>query len=191
MRSLRQVLLVKTFPLVFLVLSCSNDLEVLSINREKVLSLNTSLSQSQFITNDCQLIEGQWELRLVPQTPDYALYKSFTLTARGPAGSPFDEFIFSLVFNVADVNNMVRPYSYNSLLPELGDTVNQVTLLLRQGTEWRSYNLCNNDQVVNYFNLQIERQSVSERILKGSFIGELCFDDLVISVSGQFKDVPY
>lgn len=189
MRSLRQVLFVKIVPLVFLVLSCSNDLEVLSITREKVLLFNTSLSQSQFITNDCQLIEGQWELRLVPQSPDYALYKRFTLTARGPAGNPFDEFIFSLVFNVADVNNMVRPYAYVSLLSELGDTVTEVSLLLRQGNEWTHYDLCS--QPNDYFSLFIERQSVSERILKGSFIGRLCSDDLVVYVNGQFKDVPY
>ena len=186
---LKQLKLVKILPLLLIIISCSNDLEVLSVARDKMLSINTDLSEDRFITSDCQLIQGQWELRLVPHTTEYALYKRITLVAQGPAGNPYNEFRLAVTFNVSDVNNMVHLYEYLSAEPAQGNTVNEVTLLLRQGSNWTSYNLCGlpND----FFNIAVERQSVSERILKGFLIGRLCLNDEVINVAGQFRDIPY
>lgn len=170
-------------------LSCSHDLEVLSVAREKLITINTGFTQIQFTSSDCRLVEGQWELRLIPQSSEYALYKRLTLLAQGHAGGVFNEFRFAVAFNVSEVNNMAGSYSYSATNPQPGLTVSEVTLLLRQGNTWTSYNLCS--QPFDDFLVVIERQSVTERLVKGSFQGSLCLNNEPVDVSGQFKDIPY
>lgn len=170
-------------------LGCSNELEVLSVQRQSLLFFNLSLSQFTNTTNNARIIDGPLELRLIPQSTEYTLYKRISLTAHGAAGNPYDEFYLTVSFSTRDVNNMVRNYGFNPISPELGGTVSEATLLLRQGNTWRSFNL---KPQHSSFVISIVKQSVNERIVKGNFFGSLHDDDdLSVNIIGDFKDISY
>ncbi|MCS6974182.1 MAG: hypothetical protein N2044_09645 [Cyclobacteriaceae bacterium] len=174
-------------------LSCSADLEVLSVGREKLITMFISVSQEHFRTTDCRVIQGPLELRIIPQSTEYAFFKKMTLEAKGTGlFPPVQEFYLSLSFNVQDVNQMVRSYGYIHVNPELGNSMTEGVIILKRGGIWTSHSISNcNPERIPPAGILVERQSVEEQLISGSFWFTVCIPEEIINVSGTFKDLPY
>lgn len=179
--------------IILLLLSCSADLEVLSVGREKVVSMFMSVSQEHFRTTDCRIIQGPLELRLIPQSTEYTFFKRMTLEARGTGMfNPVQEFYLLLSFNVQDLNQMIRSYGFNHRVPDMGSTMTEGVLILKRGGTWTSHSILTcNPEITLYDGIMIERQSVEEQLVSGSFQVTVCSAEEIIDISGRFKDLPY
>lgn len=116
------------------------------------------------------------------------LYYRYSLIASGKdsIGTPI---IFNLVFDVSDTTQLPGDYrvSYTS-----GKGLNQVQIL-QTGAAPEEFSLCANDTVTPL--LHIQKQSVDERLIAGSFQMTLCNNrdttQKIIISNGVLTDVTY
>ncbi|GIV35882.1 MAG: hypothetical protein KatS3mg032_0261 [Cyclobacteriaceae bacterium] len=183
---------------ILLAFSCSSDLEVLSIEREKYVNIYHP-EFGLIETQDAQIIIGPPEWRLNPEgPPDYKYFKrvTFIMTARG--GDPPRDIWLSFTISVPDENQMTGTYNSSPGFEKPGLSVLAAQMVISNGSNpellWSSSQceaLYPNMQQFPGVTVTIERQSVSERLAAGFFSLSLCNSDSVFSVSGYFKDIPY
>ncbi|MCX7638728.1 MAG: hypothetical protein N2044_12865 [Cyclobacteriaceae bacterium] len=176
--------------LVLLIFSCSDDIEILSIQRESLVSFNISTSQEIYRTKDSKIIQGQLELKQIPQSTSFVLFRRLTLVASGEGSGQIQEFHLSISFNTQDPDQMVGSYSYRPLVPEVGNSIVEAELLIRRGSTWTIYSktFCDPERFPN-FNLVVERQLTAERLVTGTFTGFMCNEEEIITINGSFKDL--
>lgn len=180
-------------------LSCSNDLEVLSIVRKKTVSLSFQIpSTGEFYsldTDNAKIIIGAPEWRMTPDNPaEYKFYKRVMLFVSGRDGSK--NISLSIAFSVEDESQMIGSYrwlgtvSNPNSLP--GKTILHAELILQQenaAPQAFKWDMCTSDQTIA--ELVVERQSTTEKIVAGTFRVFLCNNDGSVSLNGDFKDIPY
>jgi hypothetical protein len=179
--------------LVLFMLSCSNELESLRVERDGILVMTVEGTALSWRSREFQLFQGPSVVRNFTEPEAIsAVFKRYYLIFEGttPENNGFE---LTIAFDVADVNDMRHKYSSEYKADKGG--LHQIDLIIKTSVNPPAYvtaGLCA-ESMEDAF-VEIKRQSQEERLIAGSFRGKLCIEvpsGTINITSAEFKDIKY
>lgn len=173
--------------------SCTNDLEILSVQREGLLIASVEGEETPWKSTEYYVFQGQSIVKeFVDPTPVSILFKRYYFIFEGRTP---DNHTFELTIAIDLVDNSDMRHRYSSQYTVEKGGLHQIELILKkEGTPvtYETAILCADSQDDAFF--EIKRQTQTERLVTGSFRGVLCVatpSSIINITSAEFKDIAY
>lgn len=168
--------------------ACGDDLELISVKRNAVIEFHVNGAEASWKSRTIRVIPGPSVAKTVGDPAQTLLFKRYFMIAEGTSPDK-QSFELTLTFDIAANGNDMR-HHYTSVYNTQGG-IESITLIIKTNNQYTVRELCTAAPDVFF---EIERQSNTEKLISGSFNGELCVDgitDAIIISDATFRDIQY
>ncbi|MBX2945050.1 MAG: hypothetical protein KF725_04395 [Cyclobacteriaceae bacterium] len=181
------------FFLIGIFFSCSNDLEILNVQREGVLVASIEGEAITWRSREYRVSAGPSVIKNFNEPEEVSKkFRRYYFMFNGLASAE-RTFELTVALDMADVTDFRHNYTVQYDLLKGG--LHEISLILKNPgtpTTYDTYELCAISNAEAFF--EIKRQNQAERLITGSLKGRLCssgsLSGLNITIA-EFKDIAY